>query len=62
VGIETAARGRPASAVSGQSRKPENSRIGAIPPTLATRETNPEKNCVAEQSDDFMKIKSENLG
>jgi hypothetical protein len=65
VGIEIATRGKPAFAVSGKSRKAENSRIGATPPQLANRQSSlgndSDKNSVAERSVDFIKIKSDNL-
>ena len=56
VGTEIAARGRPASAIRGRNRKPENNRIELIRLRPANREKNPGRNCIGEQSANFMKL------
>src|SRR5580698_4361605 len=65
VGIEIATRGKPAFAVSGKSRKADSSSIGATVLLLANRQSSlgndSDRNSVAEQNVDFIKIRSDNL-
>src|SRR5580693_1885863 len=65
VGIEIATRGKPAFAVSGKSRKADSSSIGATVMLLANRQSSlgndSDRNSVAEQNVDFIKIRSDNL-